>query len=151
MTADLESTWQKAPRKWFSHARVVFDRFHVKRVHCRSIAAGTGAAALVVFAAACGGDVPAPDVDATELAVFQAVVEAGGVAAREAESIAPTQERFYGPSPIQKGAEKRDAVVSRYMDRALVRIATDFGLSRTEVRSIHETGLRDGWLFLIEN
>lgn len=103
-------------------------------------------AALVVLVAACGGNVPAPDVDATEFAVFQRVIKAGSIASWEAESVVPTQERFYGPSPIQKGAEKRAAIVSRYMDRAIVQIATDFGLSRTEVMSIHEIGLREGWL-----
>ena len=108
-------------------------------------------AALIVLAAACGGNVSAPDVDATELAVFQAVIEARAIADREAESIAPTQERFYGPSPIQKGAGKRAATVSRYMDRAIAQIAMDFGLSRTEVMSIQEIGVREGWLSLMEN
>lgn len=108
-------------------------------------------AALVVLVAACGGNVPAPDIDATELAVFQAVIEARWLAAREAEGIAPTQERFYGPSPVQKGAEKRAATVTRYMDRAVAQIAMDFDLSCPEVMSIHETGLREGWLSLMEN
>ena len=50
-----------------------------------------------------------------------------------------------------KGAGKRTATVSRYMDRAIAQIATDFGLSRTEVMSIQETGVREGWLALLEN
>lgn len=96
---------------------------------------------VVLLAAACGCNVQVPDVDATELAVFQAVIEARGVAVREAESIAPTRESWYGPSLIQRGAEKRAGTVSRYMDWATAQIATDFGLSRTEVVSIYETGL----------
>lgn len=106
---------------------------------------------LAVLAAACGGNVSVPDVDATELAVFQAVIEARGVAVREAESIAPTRESWYGPSPIQRGAEKRAGTVSRYMDWAIDQIATDFGLSGTEVVSIYETGVSEGWLPLLED
>ena len=109
------------------------------------------ATALVVFAAACGGNVSVPDLDATELAVFRAVIEARGVAVREAESIAPTRESWYGPSLIQRGAEKRAGTISRYMDWATAQIATDFGLSRTEVVSIYETGVSEGWLSLMEN
>lgn len=109
------------------------------------------AIALVVFAAACGGKVSVPDVDATELAVFRAVIEARGVAVREAESIAPTRESWYGPSLIQRGAEKRAGTVSSYMDWAIAQIATDFGLSRTEVVSIYETGVSEGWFSLVEN
>ena len=109
------------------------------------------AIALVVLAAACGGNVSVPDVDATELAVFQAVIEARGVAVREAESIAPTRRNWYGPSPIQRGAEKRAGTVSVYMDWAIAQIATDFGLSRTEVVRIYETGVSEDWFSLMEN
>lgn len=108
------------------------------------------ATVLLVATAACSehaaAPVPVTDVDPGEFAVFHEVVAARVQATEGANRFAPAREGLpAGPTPRQKGTEKREAIISRYVERATAQIAARFGMSREQVLEIYERGIRERW------